>query len=154
MAIAIASTSSASDNDVDNVSVTAPTGIETGDLLLIIASYGDRTANITCTGFTESFAINDNAAGTGQDSNITVLYKIAVSADESETSYSVGNTAGWMGAVHMFRITGFGESVDPVFDYNNGTGSISTTGGLTVSKGVSILRPSQGAYFIVAAPRS
>jgi len=149
MAIAIASTSTASANDSTSVTVTAPTSIATDDLLVIVATCGGNITH-TSTGFTQAYTHYYNGPSAGQSGRITVLYKKAVLADESEANYTVtGDLSNRMGGVAMFRVTGFSPETDPVFDYAVGNVSIPDAD-VTVNDSVSISRPTQGASFIAA----
>lgn len=127
MAVAVASHSPmvASNYPTDSVVVTAPTGITTGDLLVILVggkgigsptgspleNYNQNSGVATCTGFTEGYyhsydyVANSTAGG---EARFNALWKIAVLADESATDYTVQhNSLDYGGAAIMFRITGW-----------------------------------------------
>lgn len=127
MAIAVASRSTMvkSDYPTASVTLTAPTGITAGDLLLIVvggqgwhSQVGEPLLNMsrnsgqaTCTGFTQatyaSYDLNNNT-GSGGCARINVLYKIAVLADQSATEYVVThNSSTYGGGAIMYRITGW-----------------------------------------------
>jgi len=104
MALVVESTSNASGNNVSSVSITAPTGINTGDVLLIVACADAIT---TPTGFTRILDLN-----TGGETR--AFYKIAVLADESAANYTVTFGSDVGGAATMLRISGW-SSGDPLF---------------------------------------
>ncbi len=141
MALAVASTSTASTNNADNVVVTKPTGVAVGDLLLIaVPGLGGATA--TCSGF--STAINDFADFSGglQDLSLTLLYRIADSSDVSASNYTVdpGISAQDSGAVAMLRVTGW-TSGNPLWA-SAGDGSSQDAASFTINPtGLSITRP-------------
>lgn len=86
------------------VTITAPSGITTGDLL--IAVVGQNTADgasWACSGWTE----HDSAAYSTVVCG-AVFYKIAVSADESATDYTFtrGTSASNKKTGRIFRVTG------------------------------------------------
>lgn len=132
MAIAVASVSAmaSSNYPTNSVTVTAPTGITTGDLLLIIAAgtgngttiggyLNNWTSNqgvASCTGFTECYFhsrdVNVNS-GVGGVARVNVLYKIAVAADQTAPNYTVTHSSYGGGAAIMFRITGWSTG-DPL----------------------------------------
>lgn len=152
MAITVESTSFARGDKQDSITVTAPTGIATGDLLLMIVSLG-VDGDVTSTDFTESFNYSPPYTA-GFSGRHTVLYKYAVLADESETGYTVTNGtigAEYFGNVHMFRISGGFTTGDPVYQHTNGSSVISISGGLDVDESVSISRPSAQLNMIIAA---
>jgi len=152
MAVAIASAATATANGEDTVTVTAPASIATGDTLLIIATSSIETSTMTSPNFTESFSYKVGGIS-GRRGNITVLYKTAVSADETASNYTITNDNtgfGTMGGVVMYRITGAATG-DPVFSRATSNDFLSTSGGLDVDKTVSLERPSQQLNFIVAS---
>ena len=152
MALAVATTAFGSASDAASVAVTAPTGITTGDLLLIIAYRKTSINDITSSGFTKSFADIDDLAGTIQDSNITVLYKIATSGDESATNYTVtGSTSIGFAAVVM-RVTGWSVNFNPVFARGSDRVVIATSGGpFTATMASAFARPYQQLHIIAAS---
>jgi len=152
MAVAIASAATATANGEDTVTVTAPASIATGDTLLIIATSSIETSTMTSPNFTESFSYKVGGIS-GRRGNITVLYKTAVSADETASNYTITNDNtgfGNMGGVVMYRITG-AVTGDPVFSRATSNDFLSTSGGLDVDETVSLERPSQQLNFIVAS---
>lgn len=141
MALAVASTSTASTNNANNVVVTKPSGVQAGDLLLI-AVPGLGGAAASCTGFT--VAINEFADFPGglQDLSMTLLYRIADSSDVSATNYTVdpGISSVDSGAVVMMRVTGW-TSGNPVFASQRDTGSQDATSFTINPTGLNIPRP-------------
>lgn len=144
MTIAVASTASASQSGSSSVSVTAPTGIQVGDLLVIVAVTGGGTSSefsISSTGFSESFKSYHDPGGGTSACKVSFLYKIAVSADTSAGSYSVSyNGSG--GAAAMFRITGW-TAGDPFAHAIKATNGIYQDGSITINDSVSLTRVSQ-----------
>jgi hypothetical protein len=152
MAVAIASAATATAEGADTVVVTAPASIATGDTLLIIATSSRETSTMTSPNFTESFSYKVGGLS-GRRGNITVLYKTAVSADETASNYTITNDGtglGPIGGVVMYRITG-AVTGDPVFSRATSNDFLSTSGGLDVDETVSLERPSQQLNFIVAS---
>lgn len=140
MALVVESTSTATQNGTiggpTNCVITAPTGIQTGDLLVIIAT-GTGVNTFTSTGFTSSFS----------ELNLRVLYKYAVLADESTANYTVSTTANSGMVCSMYRISGY-TTGNPVFFEETFSGSVS--GPLSPSRTVSTIRPTQQINFIVS----
>ena len=141
MALAVASTSTASTNNANNVVVTKPTGVQVGDLLLIaVPGLGNATA--TCSGF--STAINDFADFSGglQDLSLTLLYRIADSSDVSASNYTVDPNLGATdsGVVAMLRVTGW-TSGNPLFASAADSSSQDAASFTINPTGLSITRP-------------
>lgn len=142
MALAVASTSTASGNNAASITVTAPTGITTGDLLLFIVSGHDAVTTPT------DFSIGDSYQYTGPVTNasttVAIYYKIAVLADESATDYTATfDSSDGGGAACMLRVTGWNIG-NPVYDSikntNRGIASTGETSG-TLSVGGTLSRP-------------
>lgn len=178
MAIAIASKSSMVASSTPSVVVTKPTGVATGDLLLIFAAgsgYGTPTGGdtllnysansgvVTCTGFSEATYVSydpNRNSGVGGVARINVLYKIAVLADESAANYTVSWAYGG-GAAIMYRITGW--TTGNPFAYITNTsiaveprGGVNQDGSATLSWGNAApsnitSRPSQQVLFYVVS---
>lgn len=142
MALVVESTSTASTNNADTITVTKPTGVQAGDLLLI-AVPGLDNATAACTGF--SVAINEfaNFSGGLQDLSLTLLYRIADSSDVSASNYTIDPniSAADSGAVVMMRVTGW-TSGNPVFTSQRDTGSQDAASFTLNPTGLSIKRPS------------
>lgn len=145
MALAVASTSTVSTSNADNLTINKPSGVASGDLLLIIAS-GYGTDSITSSGFTSAL---EKAAVIGGDTQerqcvVTLLYKIADSGDVSASTYTIAQsgTEG-LGNACMLRVTGW-SSGNPL--YASSSAQNDTAGGGTTVLGNSSLtlsRPGQ-----------
>ena len=151
MAIAVASTSSAGTNTGTSLSISAPTGIQEGDLLLILVSNGFNSV-ATCTGFTtaQTEFFEDPGPSNTREGTVTILYKYALVADESATTYSISCTDDDLGAAYMMRITGAVTLGNPIFQSHSGEAGISQSGGLAVSESVSLIRPTSSLSIIYA----
>lgn len=140
MALAVASTSTASTNNANNVVVTKPTGVAVGDLLLI-ASWGSAS----CTGFVNASPspFFYDAPGGIPDVTVRLLYRIADSSDVSASNYTIEqNGAGDTddsGSAAMLRITGW-TSGNPLFtsasvsSYQDATSFTLTSGTLALKR--------------------
>lgn len=156
MAVAVGSTSTVQDNNANSLIITAPSSIAAGDMLVcIVASSSgnsDTPTDIEITGFTKSYEYAYYGNSGGRGGSITVLYKLAVTADESATDYIISEVAGVngkLGAAAMLRITGFGVDVDPVITYGTGFGSFYDQD-VTVNKGITAPRLSSQVNILVA----
>ena len=136
MALAVASTSTASANNASSVVVTKPTGVQAGDLLIAsVAGNVIPTISGFTVGQTESY--NGPAAF---DVSVSILWRIADSSDVSASNYTVSGTAGTLGSVVMLRVTGWATG-NPFFFID--TLTTSHDGDLVVDETVSALRPFQ-----------
>lgn len=144
MALAVASTSTASANNVLTLDIPAPSGIATGDLLLIVASGKERVTGIP-SGFTELVSVESTGTVTRGDTSLSLSYKIAVLADESATDYTItfANSDGG-GAGVMFRVTGW-TSGNPLYASHIGQGQYgsSHSNPILISRSTTISRPDQ-----------
>lgn len=151
---AVASTSTYTGANRSTLPIPAPTGITTGDLLVIIAhtaGQGVAAASIsTPTDFTlydTNFVVGDGALA---ECGYKVFYKYAVLADESATTYTVtvGTEDGY--SAEMFRITGAPTSGVPFIPGGKGTdgGSGSATFSVT---GLTAYRPTQQVLLMTAS---
>jgi hypothetical protein len=105
--------------------ITAPSGIQVGDLLLFFVGYKDVGATRemgTVAGFTTLHKTGDSGEGVG------CFYKIAVLADTTATAYSLGfDFVPALLGVSMHRISGVGNTTGirasdfKVTDSNTGT---------------------------------
>lgn len=143
MALVVESTSTVTTNNAGSLTLPAPSGINTGDLLIIIASkYVD--SSITSTGFSESIdvPVDDGAGALEQSANINLLYKIAVLADETEANYTVNTGGGDNGGnAVMLRVSGW-SSGDPVFNFaSTGTLTDISGGGSFGQSSITVKRP-------------
>jgi hypothetical protein len=117
MALVVESTSTVTTNNAGSLTLPAPSGIQTGDLLILIASKYLDTA-ISSTGFAQSLNVPvDIASDTlERQLNLNLLYKVAVLADETAPNYTVNVGGGNSGGnACMLRVSGW-TSGDPVFD--------------------------------------
>lgn len=145
MAIVVETTSTATGSNSSSLVVTAPVGINSGDLLIIACGGGGSAAageqiTFSSTGFTESIRYQMDPGGSTVVSSVAILYKIAEAADESATDYTVTTPSRTIGAISMFRLSGFSTG-DPV--YHDAGGGIYQDGTTTVADTVSLSRVSQ-----------
>lgn len=146
MALVVESTSSAS-STATSVSVTKPTGVEVGDLLLILAAGGFSRSYVS-TGFTEIYSQFYDGPGGIADSGLQVLYRITDVSDVSTSTYSVtGGSSGEGTVVAMMRISGWSEG-NPIYQNADGGFNNTTSGTFTLS-GLSLLRLSQQLLIMV-----
>ena len=144
MALVVESTSSASVSNSDSVTVTKPTGVAVGDLLLIAASGYDLDLP-ACSGFTVAIS---KTTTLGSDMSIALLYRIADASDVSASNYSVTLAgAATSGVVGMMRISGW-PAGNPVYSSasGEGTGDPVTASG---ASGLSVTRVSQQLLLIL-----
>lgn len=172
MAIAVASVSTmvASNYPTGSVTLTKPTGVAEGDLLVIIAgtqgtgtptgkdleNYAPNSGATVCTGFTEgyyhSYDVNKNS-DVGGVARVNVLYRIATAADVSASTYVVTHSTSSGGAAIMFRITGWttgnpfahGRSIYLPY-FQDGSQTLKYSDGRTTP----IVRPSQSVMLMYA----
>lgn len=169
MAIAVASVSSmvASNYPTSSVTLTKPTGVTAGDLLVIVAggtawgtptgqpleNYSVNSGKATCTGFTEgyfhSYDVNANS-GVGGAARVNVLYRIADASDVAASTYSVThNPSSYGGAAIMFRITGW-TTGDPFAHDLNVYQAHVQDGSDTLSWSGTMTRPAQQVLLMYA----
>ena len=130
MALVVESYSSGSSTS-GSLTLTAPSGIQEGDLLVLIGNTGSSTTSITSTGFTESFYEEYDGPGGIDDCGVRVLYKIAVLADESAANYTITGQSGLATIAAMLRISGWNTG-DPIYSRTASGGYSSTN--FTISK--------------------
>ena len=130
MSLVVESTSTTSGADQNNLTLTKPSGVEAGDLLLLI-THGDGLSAATCTGFTSSLSKAQNNSGSVPDLTTSILYKIADSGDEAASNYTIALTgSNTLGVATMLRISGW-ESGDPIHASASAGGAadpVTTTG--------------------------
>ena len=146
MALVVESSTSAS-STATSVTLTKPTGVAIGNLLMIFAA-GGFTRNYASTGFTEIYDEFYDGPGGIADSGLQVFYKIADSGDVAASNYSVtggGPSEGSVGA--MVRISGW-ETGNPIYQSDKGGFNNSTSGTFTRSS-LSLPRVSQNLMFMV-----
>lgn len=113
------SATSAPSGDSTSLTITAPSGIAEGDLL--VASINAQGGSATSTGWTEI----------DQAGRLTTLYKVAVSADESATDYTFSFSNGSRSG-GIVRISGQHTSPISTSSINEwGAGTSATTGTIT-----------------------
>lgn len=118
MAIVVESTASNSTTSSTNLTITAPTGITEGDLL--VASVGAYNATYsTPSGWT---SLNSSFVSA---SLTQVFYKVAVTADETATDYTFVSSNSQFNAGSIMRVSG-AHAVTP-FEYNDSDANSSNT---------------------------
>ena len=149
MALAVASTSSATVSDAASVTVTKPTGVAVGDLLLIATHASMGTGgNATCTGFSVAASNWDDEAGGLPDQGNTLLYRIADSSDVSAANYAVSHGgSNYSGTVAMLRVTGW-TTGNPVFGTAVATGTQDATSFTLSASGLSLKRVSASSLIL------
>lgn len=150
MALVVESTSSASDSNATDITVTKPTGVEVGDLLLILSgdTRGDTDLMPTCTGFTR---IASKQQGGSDGATCVILYRIADASDVSATDYTVdfpgGATAA--GVVGMMRVSGWATG-DPLYASASDGGLEDAASINTGASGLTIVVPGQQLLLMVS----
>lgn len=146
MAVAVESYTSAS-STATSVTVTKPTGVAVGDLLLIFAATGP-TQNYACSGFSATYTELYNGPGGISDAGLRVLYKIADSGDVAASNYSVTGGSNSEGTVvAMVRVSGWDGL--PVFYQDSEGGFFNSTNGTFTKSGISLTRLTQQIQFVV-----
>lgn len=137
MALVVESTSQASVDNSASVTVTKPTGVEVGDLLLIL-SHGSAT----CTGFSTAYSAN----------SLIVLYRIADSTDVSASNYSISHGGSTLsGAAAMLRVSGW-VAGNPVYGSDSApTVSQDLSDPVVFSETFTSARPSDNSLMIILA---
>lgn len=149
MALVVASTSTASANNAATLTITKPTGVAEGDLLLIAIAQPSAGANPTSTGFTICAQKQQNNSGASPDATVTLLYKIATAADVSASNYTIDDNYGAssMGVASMLRVTGW-TTGNPVYT-SSGTGGIADPVTAATQTGLSLTRPSSSLMLLI-----
>jgi len=146
MALVVESSASAS-STATSVTLTKPTGVAIGNLLMIFAA-GGFTRNYASTGFTEIYNEFYDGPGSIADSGLQVFYKIADSGDVAASNYSVtGGSSSEGSVVAMVRISGW-DTGNPIYQSDKGGFNNSTSGTFTRSS-LSLPRVSQNLMFMV-----
>ena len=123
------------------VTITKPTGLAVGDLLVVTLVFGQNDTTPTPSGWT---VIRNNSVDLGTDGDVAAFYKVADSGDVAASNFSfdvtdtTGNIAG-----SLYRISGYNSSnvvgnFDSGFDSTSGT-SRSHTISLTPAQADSVL---------------
>ena len=108
--------------------ITAPTGIEAGDLLILIGAL-----TVASTGFSTGGSYSHDFSGLVSDPSCNVLYKIAEASDESASTYTVTGSNGRLYC--MLRVSGwttgnpiYQDAQDPFYTTTNGAQTETVTG--------------------------
>lgn len=141
MALVVESTSTVTANNATSLTITKPTGVAVGDLL-IIASGGTGLSSVpACSGFTTGVTKVQDNSGTNIDLNIILLYRIADASDVSASNYSItGYGASGAGNAAMFRISGW-SSGNPFYASATDGGSMDATSATTSQTGLTLVTP-------------
>lgn len=133
MALVVASTSTVATNNANDLTITKPSGVASGDLLVIVAT-GEHDGNnglgnavISCSGFTKQLSPARDGDNSNTDRNVgsVFLWKIADSGDVSASNYTISLAGSeTLGLATMFRITGW-TSGNPIFTSTSSNSSIS-----------------------------
>ena len=112
--------------------ITKPTGVEVGDVLVLAYSNRSSTTDLDLVkpaGFT-SVEFNTSA---GNDANARIMYRVADASDVSATNYTFSTATG-IHAIDAFllRVTGI-DPVNPAEDSGGGTAGNVTNPSVTVS---------------------
>lgn len=149
MALVVETTTTASANGADNLTINKPSGVTSGDLLLIgAAGLFSNTPSVS--GFsTAASAFIDNPGGVA-DQGVYLLYRIADSSDVSASTYTIAMSgSNTLGAACMLRISGW-TTGNPVFSSASGGGNgdpVTTSG----ASGLSVPRPHPQMLLILNA---
>ena len=143
MSLVVASTSTVATNNAADLTITKPSGVAVGDLLVIMAAAehdgndGLGDARITCSGFTEGVQAAREGNNSNTDLNVScaLLWKIADSGDVSASNYTISDENGTegLGIAVMLRITGW-TSGNPIWASRGTNTSYIETTGLTLSR--------------------
>lgn len=144
MALAVASTSTVTTNNANNLTLPKASGVEVGDLLLIIAS-GYLENGSTVSGFTTILEQTVDPFGdtTERSCSVSLLSRIADASDVAASSYTVAKSGDdSLGNACMLRVTGW-TAGEPLYDSAKAA-SASVSGGTVVlgQSGLSLSRPS------------
>lgn len=124
MALAVASTSTKAEAIWDSsVTITKPSGVTAGDLLVMVVGQAMETPDAVCTGFTSRLEFGHDYGNLSNDCGLVVFTRIADSSDVSASDYTV--TGNNIAAITMLRITGY-TSGNPIYVSNTveaGSGS-------------------------------
>ena len=106
MAFAVESYSTGTSTNFSSVTVTKPSGVQVGDLLLAVVNNSFPNS-VTCSGFATAYDGYYDADPGITDVRLRVLYKIADASDVSASTYTfVGSS--FIGIATMMRISGWG----------------------------------------------
>jgi hypothetical protein len=129
-----------------NVTVTAPTGIEVGDLLVLTlfgVNQGGTAQTPTASGWTNATTLN---ATDTSSTFYSIQYKVAISADTTATSYTFATTGvARQIRAKILRLSGFAPSVL----FGAASSKASTDSGTTFSASPSSYTPISDGGFII-----
>jgi hypothetical protein len=145
MALVVETTTIASASYSDNLTITKPSGVQVGDLLLIIANGYGYNGFPTVSGF--SAAVN-YGFDSSLDASLSILYRIADASDVSASNYTidVGGT-NTLGVAAMLRVSGWNSSINPVYTFATAgdyADPVTTIG----ASGLNLSRPSNSLLLI------
>lgn len=146
--LVVESTSIATATNTDTVTVTKPTGVEVGDLLLI-ATHKVSADDATCTGFSVAQAAYYDAPGSIPNVGVTLLYRIADASDVAAANYTINHASTTdSGIVSMLRISGW-TTGNPVHAYASDQGYQDDTSFTRSATGLSLSRPTASAVLLM-----
>lgn len=149
MALVVESTSTATVSNSTSVTVTKPTGVASGDLLLIATHKTADSTDATCSGFTLATSNWYNASGGLPDVGNTLLYRIADASDVSAANYTVNHSSSQdSGTVAMFRVSGW-VTGNPVFATAVASASQDAASYTLTASGLSITRQTDSALLLL-----
>jgi hypothetical protein len=145
MALVVETTTIASASSSDNLTIAKPSGVQVGDLLLIIANGATYYQFPTVAGFSAAVNYGYNAS---LDAALSILYRIADASDVSASNYTIG-LAGTdtLGVAAMLRVSGWNSSINPVYTFATAgdyADPITTIG----ASGLNLSRPSNSLLLI------
>lgn len=150
MALVVESTSSVTGDNQDSLTITKPTGVASGDLLLAITQAGEGvTAAIS--GFTVSEVAQYDFGP--EVIIVSILYRIADSSDVSASDYTVtavGSTS--LGNAVMMRISGW-TTGDPIL-YSSIVEDQADAASYSIGKTETLSRPSPSLMIMVVGQGS
>lgn len=150
MALAVASTSVASGNNITSLTITKPSGVASGDLLVLVSSSLILDTYPVCTGFTRQISVSTGLEGY-RESSLAFFYRIADSSDVSASSYSVtGLGTEGFGSATMFRITGW-ASGNPFWAFDTKGHQITTGSTVSLGGSFSATRPTGSSINIIGS---
>lgn len=151
MALVVESTSSASASNATDVTVTKPSGVEVGDLLLILSGDTDNfTDNLpTSTGFTR---IANKSQGVSDGATVVILSRIADSSDVSASNYTVDYPGGTTsaGIAGMMRVSGWNTG-DPLYASASDGGLEDSASINTGASSLTITPPNQQLLLLITS---
>jgi len=115
-------------SNVETTVITAPSGIQTGDLLFIIIALDGDAANPSASGFVQMPATSEGTV------ELYFLRKTAELADESKADYTVNWTGSQQGRFIMCRISGkIGTGIHIVGTGNTGNATTAAVNAITTT---------------------